>query len=186
MAVSKDMAGQTAWTSAKDAVGSEKESTMSRVLYILLFVAVVLSECNKVMAAESFEDLDRDEKIVAVTILAEAKGEGSLGMRAVACVIQQRSIERKKSPAAICLQPRQFSCWNGTSLATLSNRVTRKVAPEVLNVATSLAKDLVVKKDLGRGLVKFANHYHTKDVRPAWSVGEIPVVILGNHKFFKL
>ena len=52
------------------------------------------------------------QQIVAITILAEARGEGERGMYAVACVIAQRAIEGKTRPDLVCIAPAQFSCWN--------------------------------------------------------------------------
>jgi hypothetical protein len=49
---------------------------------------------------------------VALTILAEARGEGLRGMAAVACVIAQRAKERCITPKEVCLQRKQFSCWD--------------------------------------------------------------------------
>ena len=42
----------------------------------------------------------------------EARGESTLGRYAIATVISTRAIERNLSPLQVCLQPRQFSCWN--------------------------------------------------------------------------
>ena len=65
-----------------------------------------------VVAASGDEALTQDERIVALTLLGEARGEGSNGIYAVACVIQKRARERYKTPAEVCLQPYQFSIWN--------------------------------------------------------------------------
>ena len=46
--------------------------------------------------------LTREQKVVAITILAEARGEGNAGMYAVAAVIAQRSFERKRTPEQVC------------------------------------------------------------------------------------
>ena len=43
------------------------------------------------------------EQIVAMTILGEARGEGRAGMYAVACTIKARSVNRKLTPAQVCL-----------------------------------------------------------------------------------
>ena len=42
--------------------------------------------------------------VVALTILAEARGEAQDGMAAVACVIAQRAINRNLTPEQVCLQ----------------------------------------------------------------------------------
>ena len=48
--------------------------------------------------------LTRDERVIALTILGEARGEGKKGMFAVACVVQRRSWEKKITPAQVCLE----------------------------------------------------------------------------------
>lgn len=50
--------------------------------------------------------------IISYTLYAEARGEPSDGKIAVAAVIKTRSVLSKISPAEVCLQDRQFSCWN--------------------------------------------------------------------------
>ena len=82
--------------------------------YYGILAAIILA----LMAFGAFGDevLTLDERIVALTLLGEARGEGVDGMLAVGMVVQQRSIERKKRPATICLQPKQFSCWNGMGI----------------------------------------------------------------------
>ena len=49
--------------------------------------------------------LTRETKVIALTILAEARGEGQGGMYAVAAVIAQRAFERKRTPTEVCLKP---------------------------------------------------------------------------------
>ena len=65
--------------------------------------------------------LTRETKVIAITILAEARGEGHRGMYAVAAVIAQRAFERKRTPKEVCLKPYQFSCWNGKTLKSLEH-----------------------------------------------------------------
>jgi len=51
----------------------------------------------------------------AVTIWREARGEGQPGMLAVAFVIRNRAQQGKPwphDPDRVCLQRKQFSCWN--------------------------------------------------------------------------
>jgi len=51
--------------------------------------------------------------IISYTLYAEARGEPFDGMKAVAAVIQTRARRAKISMAEVCLQSKQFSCWNG-------------------------------------------------------------------------
>jgi len=121
------------------------------------------------------------QEIVAITILAEARGEGKRGMYAVACVISKRMKERKKTGAQVCLQPWQFSCWNKNDPQRLHLR--KLLRHELAPYAMMLAKNI---DNLQLNFVEFANHYHTKRVKPYWSKGKRPVATIGNHLFFKL
>ena len=125
--------------------------------------------------------LTRETKIIAITILAEARGEGQGGMYAVAAVIAQRAFERKRTPTEICLKPYQFSCWNGKQLKDLEHLLK---VPQG-KYALGLAKNI---KLLSRDYVGFANHYHATWMKkkPYWAKGEKPVKVIGQHAFYKL
>lgn len=160
---------------------------MLKVLFITVLVCIVSCFSGKCASAQSADGLSQAERVVAITILAEARGEGFEGMEAVACVIQQRSIERKLGVSEVCLQRLQFSCWNGkVTVDALQSQVTRKTSQEIADFAVELAQDLVAGKDLDRGMVGNANHYCTTDINPKWTVGKRPVTVIGHHKFYSL
>ncbi|MCG5240467.1 cell wall hydrolase [Azospirillum doebereinerae] len=125
-------------------------------------------------------------EVVARTLWGEARGEGRTGMTAVACVIQNRARNPRwwgTSPATVCLKPWQFSCW----LADDPNRpkllaVTERDA--AYRVALEIADTLLSGRlaDVTAG----ADHYHTRNVTPAWSAGKTPVAVIGVHRFFRL
>ncbi len=124
--------------------------------------------------------LTRETKIIAITILAEARGEGEAGMYAVAAVIAQRAFERKRTPSAVCLKKWQFSCWNGKRLKDLEHLLK---VPQA-RYALALARNI---KLLSRDYVGYANHYHNNKIKlPYWAKGEKPVKTIGNHIFYKL
>lgn len=125
--------------------------------------------------------LSRETKIVAITILAEARGEGEAGMYAVGACIAQRAFERKKTPQEICLQKFQFSCWNGKRLSDLEHLLKTKEAKYAITVAKNV-------KQLSRGFIGYANHYHATWMKkpPYWAKGKKPVKIIGQHAFYKL
>jgi hypothetical protein len=125
-----------------------------------------------------------EQKIIALTILAEARGEGEAGMYAVACVIQQRMLRTKRNGISICTQWKQFSCWNSSK--SLDHLLKGK--KEIVVYALKLAKHMTVRplKELDRKYVNFADHYCTLKTNPYWAKGKKPVKIIGNHKFFKL
>lgn len=114
--------------------------------------------------------------VVANTILAEARGEGFRGMYAVAAVIKNRSDLSGRTPEQECLRPKQFSCNNHGVQNLLDNSKESRYA---LHLSRNLSR-------LDTSGVNGATHYHTLSVNPRWSKGKKPVLILGNHKFFKL
>lgn len=137
--------------------------------------------------------LTQEQRIVAQTILGEARGEGEAGMYAVACVIAQRSIAWGKTPTQVCLKKWQFSCWNPND--PNSARLSRLLNTPQATYAKRLAVNLT---QLKRNYTKNADHYCTLATHPYWSYKKIkkgnrtlkvsiaPVAIIGNHKFYKL
>ena len=147
---------------------------MFLVLIAVLFVSLTVVKADQVL----------DENIVARTLLAEAKGEGSNGLYAVACVIQQRTIERHLTPAQVCLQRLQFSCWNK---ANANDRQFKSLKNNQLaDYAKGLAANVVTGKKLDRSKVGFANSYCALGCYPNWSWKLWRVATVGGHKFFKV
>jgi spore germination cell wall hydrolase CwlJ-like protein len=145
----------------------------ARLVTFFILMLLLMGVC----AAESQRD------VVAMTILGEARGEGKAGMYAVATVINQRAINRNKTPKAVCLKAWQFSCWN-------KNDPNRKKLPTLLKThpmrhyAITLAQNIM---KLDRSYTKNADHYINKHSRkPSWLRGAKPVRVIGNHAFYKL
>jgi len=118
-------------------------------------------------------------KLVAAVLIAEAGGEGKVGINAVFEVIETRGKIRKKPLSEIVTEKFQFSCLNKyrNDHQTFINR--NKKHP-MFNYA------LWVVNNYKGNITKGANFYHTKTVSPSWSKGYEPIVIIGNHKFFLL
>ena len=150
---------------------------------ITLFSAVTLLTCivGYALAGDGHKQfkIDNQEKVVALTILAEARGEGESGMYAVAAVIAQRAHEKKMSPKEICLKRKQFSCWNNKAVKDLEHLFKTKQS----KYALTLARNVML---LSREFTGFANHYHNNKVTPYWSKGVKPTKVIGNHIFYKL
>ena len=147
----------------------------------IYFIMALLT--NRGFGAEP--NLTKGQKIVAMTILGEARGEGKSGMYAVACVIQQRAKNRNMSASRVCLQHNQFSCWNGSDK-------NRAKLPRLLSIPQAeYAKHLAVNlHKLQLDYVKNADHYCTtklwKRRPPSWLKGQKQVATIGNHTFFRL
>lgn len=116
-------------------------------------------------------------EVIALTLLAEARGEGTIGMTAVACVIANRVVERNLPARAVCLQPKQFSAWNdGVSVKLLR-------APEAAE-AFRIA-DLVLAGELV-DITNGSNHYCRFDCHPSWADPAHMTMRLKNHCFYSL
>jgi spore germination cell wall hydrolase CwlJ-like protein len=120
--------------------------------------------------------LTYSQNIIAQTLLGEARGEGEAGMYAVACVIQRRVINRGMTAHKVCLQSKQFSCWNdgkeSNSLDTTQGIYAKYLAINLHRLQLSYVKD--------------ADHYCTLRTHNYWTKGRKPVAVIGNHKFYKL
>jgi len=118
--------------------------------------------------------------VVALTILAESRGEGRDGMAAVSCVIAQRAINRNLTPEQVCLQEWQFSCWNGKSKSDLEHLYKTPQAKYALYLEANIDR-------MNRAKVGYADHYYASYIKPPyWAKGRKPVAQLGKHIFYKL
>lgn len=129
--------------------------------------------------------------IVARTIYGEARGEftkndgGLASLMAVGNVILNRTKSYRfgKTPRDVCLKPYQFSCWNENdpNKGLIQNITTQN---SLFSLCLDVSKNILEEKwpDLTKG----SDHYHTKAVYPYWSVKKRPLVMIGNHLFYKL
>jgi len=120
---------------------------------------------------------------MARTLWGEARGEGALGMQAVAAVIVNRVRSRRFGPDAIavCRARRQFSCWNeGDSNRALLIAVgdTDPRFRAALRIARRALAGLA--DDPTRG----STHYHARYVNPRWARGKAPAAEIGRHVFY--
>lgn len=136
-------------------------------------------------------DPGREIDVLARTLWGEARGEGSLGMQAVAAVIMNRAAISKKhrnfwwgrTVTEICLKPYQFSCWN-TNDPNLEK--LRRVDDRDLYFSTALR--------IARRAISFtlddptagATHYHAAGITPPWAAQAKPCAVLGRHIFYRL
>lgn len=102
---------------------------------------------------------------VAETVYIEAKGEGELGMRAVAHVIYNRAKKAGLDPCIIVRKPGQFA----------------KGVVNKYNEQWRIAKRISInpEKDMTGG----ATHFHNKSVNPRWKLRV--TYRFGNHIFYK-
>lgn len=136
-----------------------------------------------------------------LTLEAEAGGEPVEGQIAVASVIRNRVGKRfGDSYKAVCLAPKQFSCWND-GLDANHVRLMQKARLVIGDYAerSTLPDDPIVRqlKYLAQGIMNFdlldsthgADHYLTKKLfqstPPLWAVGQTARFI-ASHAFLRL
>ena len=120
--------------------------------------------------------------VVADTLYLEARGEGERGLRAVASVIFNRAKRTGKTFEAVCLAPRQFSCWNG--LAPKACKIAPKTASDVkaYRLCQSIEKELLAGNFEPLGA--WTHYYNPALCAPRWARG-ISQVKIGKHNFLK-
>ncbi len=145
---------------------------------------------------ESYISDISDIDVVAATIIGEAGGEDTDGMKAVKNVLQNRSSKRGTSLAGEALRPKQFSMWNkatsGVNVTADFNQKDRILKIQSIidmykkhpkwNIGTTLAKTKI--KDITGGATKYyaSGGRHAIDP-PYWAKNWKDPIIIGNHTF---
>ncbi len=129
--------------------------------------------------------------VLARTLWGEARGEGSAGMRSVACVVLNRvklAQERGRfwwgnNIIQVCQKPYQFSCWNRSDPNFKKLQEIDERSPYFAS-AVAIAKRAVFDEldDPTGG----ATHYHAAGIEPYWARREKPTAVIGRHIFYKL
>ena len=119
---------------------------------------------------------DRDEvDCLASAIYYESRGEPEIGQRAVAHVILNRTVYRKKSVCEVIAEPRQFSFYR-KGMQLESSEEIRSIALEML-----VQERNGWRADFLRGIT----HYTRVEVKKVWMRAFAIEVILGNHQFLR-
>ena len=126
------------------------------------------------------------------TLWAEARGEGTAGMEAVASVVLNRvkiAAENNgrwwwgENIIQVCQKPYQFSCWNRSDA---NFQKLQAVDEKDLYFATAMR----IARRAAEGAIPDstdgATHYHARGTDPYWARGETPVAAIGNHIFYRL
>lgn len=122
--------------------------------------------------------------VLARTVLGEARGEGQMGMEAVAHVLANRanSGQFPSDPAQVALQPNQFSAWN--TGAGGNNPQQFSTGSPLYQTAQQVIQNVFggSSPDPTNG----ALFYHNPSVNPSWanSVNQHGTTQIGNHIFY--
>jgi cell wall hydrolase len=137
-----------------------------------------------------------DSEVLFLTLVGEARGEPVEGQIAVGSVILNRAKERKLTIKAVCLQPKQFSCWNindpnrshlmDLARLFLKGQYGFKGYEQLHWVAHGLIERKLKDNTFGK------DHYMTSalfksDDRPSWAkFPKTDPVVIGNHTFLNV
>ena len=116
-------------------------------------------------------------EIVAATLILEAGGEYASGsMEAVNEVIRNRAAKRKLTTRQVCLQRKQFSCWNSGKIDQLLAKAKRHPRfSEALSIVNGTATNYTGGAD----------HYHADYCSPYWASSMKKTCVIGKHLFYK-
>ncbi len=122
-------------------------------------------------------------RIISYTIYAEARGEPFKGKLAVASVINTRARLKMLSLHGVCLQDKQFSCWNNISSvpAFFSNSTNLQQADlKARSECYALSWLLISRQRRWEHLTHF---YNPSISTPDWATLLKGRKMIGNHIF---
>lgn len=138
-------------------------------------------------------ELDDDTTLLARLIFGEARGETKEFKKTIAYTVLNRTGKHKwwgHTLKEVILKPFQYSCFNKNN--PNYEKVLNPLASENLSVWRECMEVAIYvlthpEEDTSNG----ATHYHTSQVKPAWSLKKKPVKILrhknsGKTLFYKL
>jgi len=134
---------------------------------------------------------------LSLTLYGEARGERVEGRVAVGCVVRNR-IKAKRygvDAKAVCLMPRQFSCWlyhdeahkhNYGSLLFAARALRNDLPGPALRECVWIAGGIL--DDAIEDITRQSTHYITRNLweskPPRWALDLTPVIGIGRHVFF--
>ena len=157
--------------------------TLISILFVGYVATLMSMEAAAVPKVEAmlYDPCPYANDIVVATIIMEAGGEYYIGsLEAIYEVIMTRAKKRNMTPAEVCLQRKQFSCWNDKAdgLKALEDTIAKvkkhprwRIAQNILGKETNYTKG--------------ADHYHADYVNPYWAKSMEKTVVIGRHIFYK-
>lgn len=136
---------------------------------------LVLSGCAPAYARDTLTT-------VSMTIWGEGADQTYAGKYAIASVIWNRANGKPSNLSAVCLDRKQFSCWQ--------KRVFTQKLPDMRNPLDRAAwRDCVALASLmmdGSFLPSLdSKHYHEASIQPYWSVNMKMLARVDGHKFYR-
>lgn len=128
--------------------------------------------------------------IIALTLFFEAsigdRAERRAIMRAIARTIQVRSEERKISMKEACLQPSQYSCWNGKNKL----KILEMYHEQKIQSTPAWKEALRVANEAKTGdlncMVRWNHYYNPKLCEPSWAWKMKETKVIKHHIFGRI
>ena len=130
-------------------------------MYKTALLIVVLAFSNIASAVLIAAKLPERE-VIAYTLWLEARSQGKKGLESVATVIYNRAKRRKMTFKAVCLQPKQFSCWNAKRV-----RINSKESKTLFTYCFKLADKLIAGKFRPTG--PWNMYFNPSKCHPSWA-----------------
>ena len=131
-----------------------------------------------------------DRIVLGVLVWGESRSEPIQGQIGVACVVRNRVLREGHDWIAVCLAPKQFSCFNVDDvnypkvLRAASVLMTGELTPELaqaLWIAEGIMKGAVI--DLTHGAKNYLTTALLQSRPPSWAVGRPILAVIGAHSF---
>lgn len=124
-------------------------------------------------------------QIIALTICLEGSTQSWSGRELIASSIYNRADTiTAQSLVAVCLKPKAYSCWNNrTPNIKLVQEICRTKRGRMMWENAMLTARAMV--NVTYRPVTEATHYHTTNIKPAWSNEMEHVVTHKKHRFYK-
>ena len=156
---------------------------LSEELAVPKVVKPKVPRAKRAAAIPAMDTLD----VLARTLWGEARGEGDVGMEAVASVVLNRANNPRwwgDSVRDVCLKPRQFSTWNPEDPQYERIRSVTAADPKFVAAREVARRALAGEVEDRTG---GADHYVNLAVaKPSWARHQPPSAVIGNHTLFRL
>lgn len=134
------------------------------------------------------EELIYEIDVLAETLWCEARGEGKIGVEAVASVVMNRAKRSGKKVSDVCLQRKQFSCWNNRTRPVVGGDRKFIMKPNLTPRDTkifSLCRSTAYAVVIGTFIptVDSTHYYAHNKVTPKWAQSMWNKQVIGNHTF---
>lgn len=128
--------------------------------------------------------------LLALLIWAEARGEPVQGQIGVGCVVRNRVVREGHDWRAVCLAPKQFSCFNADDpqypkvLRAAAVLMTGDLTPELKQacwIADGILTGAVM--DVTKGAKNYLTTALLQRSPPSWAVGRPILAVIGAQSF---